>query len=147
MKYIRKFNEDVNNDNYDDIKETVKDILLPITDMGYNIEFIDKLEHYSNLFKKVNNDDSEPMPKIKLDSIIIRVVKFGNTPLKMNNEIKGDFITMSDYLESEGFNSISVRYLDLHSVSGNFTQSKLDFSEFIKNDFELIQLIIIAKNE
>ena len=24
MKYIRKFNEDVNNDNYDDIKETVK---------------------------------------------------------------------------------------------------------------------------
>jgi hypothetical protein len=54
---------------------------------------------------------------------------------------------MSDYLESEGFNSISVRYLDLHSVAGNFTQSKLDFSEFIKNDFELIQLIIIAKNE
>ena len=50
---------------------------------------------------------------------------------------------MKDYLESEGFNSIMVYYV---TKIGKYNAAyKLDFNEFIKNDFELSQLIFIAK--
>ena len=92
------------------------------------------------------------------NSITIRLSKYGNplflnpymdyvvrncVGLKMNDEVKEEFNRMKDYLESEGFNSIMVYYV---TKIGKFNAGyKLDFNEFIKNDFELSQLIFIAK--
>ncbi len=39
QSYLKRFNESV--DNIDEIKQTIKDILLPISDMGYDISITD----------------------------------------------------------------------------------------------------------
>ena len=89
----------------------------------------------------------------KENSITIRLSKYGNpllgpwldsdgVGLKMDDEVKEEFNRMKDYLEYEGFNSIMVYYT---TGTGKYIRdSKLDFNEFIKNDFELSQLIFIA---
>jgi hypothetical protein len=149
MKYLTPYKLfESNETNYDDIKETLREILLPISDMGYNVEVMDNVEDIFNLAKKVNQDYAYQVAKdTQLSSIIIRVVefKFGNTPLKTNDEVKEEFNRMNDYLESIGFN-VSARYIkvgkDLNNPPG--TQLVLDFNEFIKNDFELIQLMFRA---
>ena len=88
MKYLKRFNESVENVS-DDIKQTIKDILLPISDMGYEISVIE--ENY-------------------LFQLIIRVVSWTDKPLWKTAEVKEEFIRMKDYLQSEGYNSIEVLY-------------------------------------
>ena len=62
----------------------------------------------------------------------------------MDDEVKEEFNRMKDYLESEGFNSIMVYFV---AKIGKYNAGyKLDFNEFIMNDFELSQLIFIAKS-
>ncbi len=156
MKYLTPYKLfESNETNYDDIKETLRDILLPISDMGYDVEVMDNVEDILNLAKKIGTDYAHQIEKdiqrqiIKKDSIIIRVLEFklgsstsSNTyTLKMNDEIKEDFIRMNDYLESMGF-SVSARY---SKMGKDLTQLVLDFDEFIKNDFELRQLMFRAK--
>lgn len=51
------------------------------------------------------------MLKGKLTGLVIRVVDYNDTPLKFNDEVKEEFIRMSDYLEYEGFNSIKAIYV------------------------------------
>ncbi len=88
MKYLKRFNES----NTDDISQTIKDILLPISDMGYNIEV---------------TEDTD------FSQLIIRVVVWTNEPLLITDEIKDDFIRMKDYLQSEGYGSIrAIFYVD-----------------------------------
>ena len=157
MKYLTKYSLfESNETNYDDIKETLRDILLPISDMGYNVEVMDNVEDILNLAKKVGTDYALEVEKdiqrkiINMNSIIIRVVEFklgastsSNTyTLKMNDEVKEEFIRMNDYLESMGF-SVSARY---SKMGKDLTQLVLDFNEFIKNDFELRQLMFRAKS-
>ena len=88
MKYLKRFNES----NTDDIIENVKDILLPINDMGYDIS----VNHYI-----INGDTNQ---------LIIRVVTYVDKPLLITDEVKEEFIRMKDYLESEGYNSIEAQY-------------------------------------
>ena len=83
--YLKRFNES----NTDDIILNVKDILLPISDMGYEISVIE--ENY-------------------LFQLIIRVVSWTDKPLWITAEVKEEFIRMKDYLQSEGYNSIEVLY-------------------------------------
>ena len=85
MKYLKRFNES----HTDDISQTIKDILLPINDMGYNIEVTEDT-HFSQL--------------------IIRVVTWTNEPLLITDEIKDDFIRMKEYLQSEGYGSIRANF-------------------------------------
>ena len=132
MKYLKKFNESIKNID-DDVIQTIKDILLPISDMGYEISVV--------------KDNRQPFDREEgHPQLIIRVVTFLNEPLLVNDEVKEEFIRMSEYLESEGFNSIMAYYV---TKIGKFNAGqqvfKLDFNEFIKNDFELSQLIFIAK--
>ena len=112
MKYLTKYKL-FENSNHDDIKsniveiaQTVKEILLPISDMGYEISVVDDVL------------------KGKLTGLIIRVVDYNDTPLKINNEVKEDFIRMCDYLESEGFDSIKAIYADPVGNSGTLVFSK-----------------------
>ena len=154
MKYLTKYSLfESSETNFDDIKETLRDILLPISDMGYDIEVMDNVEDILNLAKKVGTDYALEVEKdiqrqiIKKDSIIIRVLEFklgastSTNTLKMNDEFKEEFIRMNDYLESMGF-SVSARYINRDK---GLTQLVLDFDEFIKNDFELRQLMFRAK--
>jgi hypothetical protein len=153
MKYLQsylKLYERLIKSNVDDIKENIKDILLPISDMGYEIEVTDNVEDIANLHKKINQDYTGK--EILLNSLTIRVVRFATTPLKMSDEVGEEFIRMKEYLESECFNSILVYYTTMESIQSRSLQSSVlnpprDFNEFIVNSFELElpQLLFVAK--
>ena len=104
--YLKRFNES----NTDDIIENVKDILLPISDMGYEI----------SVFQgplSTKDDESQ---------LIIRVVSWGDQSLLITDEVKEEFIRMKDYLQSEGYNSIEV----LYHIATPGTQSSRDIKKF-----------------
>lgn len=116
MKYLKKFNESIKNID-DDVIQTIKDILLPISDMGYEISIIE--------------DDKEGFTQL-----VIRVVQYLDDLLLITNEVKEDFIRMKDYLESEGFDSIKAYYITL-SPRGQTEQRKIEeFDDFINHSFD-----------
>ena len=181
MKYLTPYKLfESDETNYDDIKETIKDILLPISDMGYEVDvYIVDYTRFGVTEQELMQPKTLPLTNSKVadilslssrlnkdyigeeNSITIRLSKYGNplfvnpymdyvvrncVGLKMDDEVKEEFNRMKDYLESEGFNSIMAYYV---TKIGKFNAGqqvfKLDFNEFIKNDFELSQLIFIAK--
>lgn len=108
----------------DDIKQVIKDILLPIIDMGYDIS--------------VNGDDSE---------LVIRVVIWGDEPLLITDEVKDEFIRMKDYLQSEGYNSIKAKF-----YLNDRSQDEKEFDDFINinsitSHLPLSNLLFVAKKE
>ena len=114
------------------IIQTVKDILLPISDMGYEISVATNLDY------------------TELTGIIIRVVSYTDPILKMDDGVKDEFIRMVDYLESEGFSSIEALYVRTGSsytdLGTKHNQMKIDFNEFISmEDCELRNLLFVAK--
>ncbi len=115
MKYLKRFNESVDESNIDDIKQTIKDILLPISDMGYEIIITEDPTYFTQTGK-----------------FYIRVVTYTDTPLKVNDEVKGEFIRMKEYLESLGINSVKALYVKEPTPS---QQIEVDFDEFIGIDF------------
>jgi hypothetical protein len=125
MKYLKRFNESVNKFNVDDIIENIKDILLPISDMGYEISVVDDVDFNG-----------------ELTGVIIRVVRYTDTPLKMNDEVEDEFIRMKEYLELSGFNLVDVLYVR----EGDNYQFTEDFNEFIiLEEVELRNLLFVAK--
>ncbi|MFM7984932.1 MAG: hypothetical protein ACKPKO_36985, partial [Candidatus Fonsibacter sp.] len=96
----------------DDIKGVIKDILLPISDMGYDVSVED-------LFAD-------------LDGLVIRIVTWTDEPLLITDDVKDEFITMKDYLESEGYNSIIARYWFTNSVSSSEPFDRDPSTLFIK---------------
>ena len=142
MRYLKEFKEKtkrLNESHTDDTIENVKDILLPISDMGYDISVTEDESQYAK-----SNQQSILIIKVrKRHSIYPLFVTYVNNPLLITDEVKEEFNRMKDYLESEGFNSIMVYFV---AKIGKYNAGyKLDFNEFIKNDFELSQLIFIAK--
>ena len=121
MKYLKRFNESVENIS-DDVKQTIKDILLPISDMGYEISVSEDNP------PKLKRDNKENFPQL-----IIRVVTFLNEPLLVNDEVKEEFIRMKDYLESEGFNSLMVYYL---IDKPGMNRQTVEFDDFINKSFD-----------
>ena len=85
MKYIKEYRIFESND-LDDVIKNVRDILLPIADMGY-----------------------EPTVTVSDDDIIIRVVRYNDKPLLID-EFKSDFNTLYQYLDSEDY-SVDVKYV------------------------------------
>jgi hypothetical protein len=125
MKYLKRFNESVDKSNIEEIKQTIREILLPISDMGYEINVIDDVD-YSG----------------ELTGVIIRVVSYTDTPLKMNDEVTDEFIRMKEYLESSGFNSVESIYVR----EGSNYRFEEDFNEFIiLEEVILRNLIFVAK--
>jgi hypothetical protein len=131
MKYLKRFNESVNKSNVDDIKENIKDILLPISDMGYEVSITDD-----------RNLDADPTYFIRTGKFYIRVVSYTDTPLKMNDEVTDEFIRMKEYLESSGFNSVESIYVR----EGSNYRFEEDFNEFIiLEEVILRNLLFVAK--
>ena len=122
MKYLKRFNES----NTDDVTQTVKDILLPISDMGYEIS-VDEGIYYKQF------SDSE---------LVIRVVTYVDKPLLITDEVKDEFIRMKDYLNSEGYNSIEAQYYTV-SKSGGKSVEELD--KFITVKEPIVNLLFNAK--
>ena len=121
MKYLKRFNESVEND--DNIIQMIKDILLPISDMGgYEISVSEDNP------PKLKRDNKENFPQL-----IIRVVTFLNEPLLVNDEVKEEFIRMSEYLESEGFNTLMVHYL---IDKPGMNRQTVEFDDFINKSFD-----------
>jgi hypothetical protein len=119
-EYLKRFNESVDESNIDDIKQTIKDILLPISDMGYDISITDNR----------NIEDSTYF--IRTGKFYIRVVSYTDTALKVSDEVKDEFIRMKEYLESLGINSVKTLYVKEPTPS---SQIEVDFDEFIGIDF------------
>jgi len=115
MKYLKRFNESVNESNIDEIKQTIKDILLPISDMGYEISITEDPTYFAQTGK-----------------FYIRVVGYTDTALKVSDEVKDEFIRMKEYLESLGINSVKALYVKEPTPS---SQIEVDFDEFIGIDF------------
>jgi hypothetical protein len=112
-----------------DIKQVIKDILLPISDMGYDISIIE--------------DDKE-----NFTQFVIRVVSWGDQSLLITDEVKEEFIRMKDYLESEGYNSIEVLY---HLATPGVISSRdiKEFDDFMKYEpwqkVKIQNLLFVAK--
>ena len=104
MKYLKRFNES----NTDDVIENVKDILLPINDMGYEISVTEY--RYE---------------------LAIRVVSWTDKTLWITDEVKEEFIRMKDYLQSEGYNSIEALY---HLATPGVLSSRVieEFDRFMR---------------
>ena len=121
MKYLKRFNES----NTDDVIQTVKDILLPINDMGYNVSVTEY--RYE---------------------LAIKVVSPLDKSLLMTDEVKEEFIRMKDYLESEGYDSIKVNF-----YTQNRRQNEKDINDFIDNVKEpifitpIVSLLFVAKKK
>ena len=122
MRYLRKYNESSENDS---VKQTVKDILLPISDMNYDIS--------------VTGDN---------ENLVIRVVSWGDQSLLINDEVKEEFMRMKDYLESEGFNSIEVLY-HLETPGAISSRDIKEFGDFMKFEpwqgVKIQNLLFVAK--
>jgi hypothetical protein len=124
MRYLRKYNES----NTDDVIQTIKDILLPISDMGYDISIIED--------------------KANFPQFVIRVVSWGDQSLLITDEVKEEFMRMRDYLQSEGYNSIEVLY-HLVTPGSNTSRDIKEFDDFIKFEswqkVKIQNLLFVAK--
>ena len=129
MRYLRKYNESSENDS---VKQTVKDILLPISDMGYDISITEDEEPFVRALQIRNDHQFQ---------LIIRVVSWGDKPLLITDEVKEEFIRMKDYLQSEGYNSIQALYHPTHhlvlktdgvGIMGNSGREIKEFDSFMK---------------
>jgi hypothetical protein len=139
MKYLKRFNESVDKSNIEEIKQTIREILLPISDMGYEIGDFSTIFMSRNRVRSVTNDVDF---NGELTGIIIRVVSYTDTPLKMNDEVTDEFIRMKEYLESSGFNSVESIYVR----EGSNYRFEEDFNEFIiLEEVILRNLIFVAK--
>jgi hypothetical protein len=122
MRYLRKYNESSENDS---VKQTVKDILLPISDMGYDIS--------------VTGDN---------ENLVIRVVSWGDQSLLITDEVKEEFMRMKDYLESEGYNSIEALY-HLATPGAISSRDIKEFDDFMKFEpwqgVKIQNLLFVAK--
>jgi hypothetical protein len=123
MRYLRTyklFEESTQKIVADKIKEvegitqTIKDILLPISDMGYDISVRD------------NTYDSGPIYKSPTE-FIIRIVLYTDKPLKIDEEVRDEFDRLNDYLESLGL-TLYIKGVTIFDAEVN-----LKYNEFISN--------------
>jgi hypothetical protein len=127
MRYLKSYKIFEENISYDKeyIKKTLQDILLPISDMGYDIS--------------VTGDN---------ENLVIRVVSWGDQSLLISDDVKEVFITMKDYLESEGYNSIEVLY-HLATPGSISSRDIKEFDDFMKYEpwqkVKIQNLLFVAK--
>jgi len=136
MRYLKRYKvfESTEIKEVDDIKEMIMDILLPISDLGYNISVND------------NSDFGITFGLIGGIEFTIRVVIYTDKPLKIDEDVKGEFDRMVYYLKSIGINNISVNYVKRNSTL-NCSRSYDKFMDEVKEDpeFSVRNLLFIAR--
>lgn len=111
----------------EEIKQTIKDILLPVSDLGYDISVTD------------NTLDSGPFYKSP-NEFIIRVVRYGDKGLSINEDVNYEFDRMNYYLESLGF-EVSVKYV---YGSGRVEEKYNDFSKIIESMLNVGRILMVS---
>lgn len=111
----------------EEIKQTIKDILLPVSDLGYDISVTD------------NTLDSGPFYKSP-NEFIIRVVRYGDKGLSINEDVNYEFDRMNYYLESLGF-EVSVKYV---YGSGRAEKKYNDFSKIIESMLNVGRKLMVS---
>ena len=129
MRYLKRFNES----NNDDVIQTVKDILLPISDMGYEISVVSEVV----------------FAKFRTNQLIIRVVTYVDKPLLITDEVKDEFLRMKDYLQSEGYNSILAHYYTRFNAVPDSPSNKdvKELDEFITVKDPIVNLLFVTKKK
>jgi len=118
------------------IKETIKDILLPVSDLGYYISVTDNALNSGPFYKSPNE-------------FIIRVVRYGDKGLSITDDVNYEFDRMNYYLESLGF-EVSVKYV---YGSGRSEKKYSDFSKIIESTLNsgrqlmVSNLLFVAKTD
>ena len=127
----------------EDIIQTVKDILLPISDLDYSISVTESPLYHQDF--RILSCSALSLIGYQL---IIRVVSWGDQSLLITDDIKQDFITMKDYLESEGYNSIEVLY-HLATPGSISSRDIKEFDDFMKYEpwqkVKIQNLLFVAK--
>lgn len=108
--------------------QTIKDILLPISDMGYKPSVKD------------NTVDWGPFVKDPTE-IIIRIVTYTDDSLEITDEVIDEFNRLNDYLESSGYNMYA-KY-----ITGGGHQLETTYDDFISSIEVVRNLLFIAKKE
>lgn len=118
---------------YDKINQEIEDILLPISDMGYNVTtryvrmYADDIPHESKQIeiKLVNDDD--------------------NQLLNWNDEIADEIKRLESFIKDEGLKIYEVYYsIDLSSYRNKVVEYSL-FMKKIKNGDKLKKLYFIIE--
>jgi hypothetical protein len=125
MKYIKKFES---NYNIGSIIQTIYDILLPISDIGYKIE--------------VSTHDAKNW--IKQD-LLISIVRIGDKHLYIDNDVMDEFDRLHDFMKSRGY-SLVVYYGN--NKFRNMKHSYSDFKDEMSNgwnDQSVSTLFFVAK--
>lgn len=116
----------------EEIKQTIKDILLPVSDLGYDISVTD------------NTLDSGPFYKSP-NEFIIRVVRYGDKGLSINEDVNYEFDRMNYYLESLGF-EVSVKYVYGSGLFALICAEKKynDFSKIIESMLNVGRKLMVS---
>jgi hypothetical protein len=127
MRYIKSY-KIFESEKVNVMLQTIKDILLPISDMGYNPSVVD------------NTVDWGPFVKDPTE-LIIRIVTYTDDPLEITSEVIDEFNRLNDYLESSGYN-MCVRY-----VRGGGQQLEDTYNDFMYSIKVVRNLLFVAKKE
>ena len=129
MRYIKSY-KIFESEKVNVMLQTIKDILLPISDMGYNPSVVD------------NTVDWGPFVKDPTE-LTIRIVTYTDDPLEITSEVIDEFNRLNDYLESSGYN-MCVKY-----VRGKPQWQQLEdtYNDFIYSINVVRNLLFIAKKE
>lgn len=136
MRYIKSY-KIFESEKVNDMLQTIKDILLPISDMGYNPSVVDNTVDWSlGLHHSFVKDPTE---------LIIRIVTYTDDPLEITSEVIDEFNRLNDYLESFGYN-MCVKYVK--SPINNILEANWDtYNDFIYSINVVRNLLFVAKKE
>ena len=100
MRYIKSFNESKDFLKYSEIIEEIKEILLPISDLGYDIGV------------EMDKD-------IDTNRIYVRVVRYGDPTLVWNKETEEEFNRLKEFSLENGFKISKVYYVTEDETSSS----------------------------
>ena len=138
MRYIKSY-KIFESEKMNDMLQTIKDILLPISDMGYNPSVVDNTVDWSHL-------NTIFVPPTEL---IIRIVTYTDDPLEITSEVIDEFNRLNDYLESFGYN-MCVKYVNPASCEKSAwkcQQLEDTYNDFIYSINVVRNLLFVAKKE
>lgn len=92
MKYLKGFNESKKFLTYSELIYQIKDILLPISDLGYDVGV-------------------EMSKDIDTNRIYVRIVRYGDPTLVWNEEIEDEFNRLREFSLENGFKLSKVYYI------------------------------------
>lgn len=138
MKYLKSFNESNNFLTYTEFMEQIKEVLLPISDLGYDIG-VEMTKNYvyirRNLIKTTRKDTNR---------IYVRVVRYNEPPLKWNKEIEEEFDRLKEFSLENRFKLSKVYYI-VQETDGRVFDRTISYDHFIdvinQDDREIVNLL------